>query len=180
MEQLRVVWCKPLWQRITIAVVAIGLDVGMLALIASGSAGAWQPWFFLGVFTIGLASWWLPKTVLDDVAITSRSVIGLTRRMPLAAIAEVGYGPLGVWIDGRDCASGTDPATSAGPAMILHAVQGVRPLGGVANNQQGGPSGQEAVALISARATRAGASVTDVANGPGVPSNAGSLWSRLR
>lgn len=174
MEQLRVVWRKPLWQRITIAVVTIGLDVGMVALIASGSAGAWQPWFFLVVFTIGLAAWWLPMTVMDDVAVTSRSVIGLTRRMPLEAITAVGYGPLGVWIDG------TDPDASGETGMMLHAVQGVRPMGGVAKNQQGGPSGREAVTLISGRAAEAGAHVADAATEPGVPSNAVSLWSRLR
>lgn len=164
-------WRKPLWQRITIGVVAVGLDVGMVALIATGSAGAWQPWFFLVVFTIGLAGWWLPQTVLDDAAVTTRSVIGLNRRMPLEAITAVGFGPLGVWLDGVDAATN---------GMILHAVQGIRPLGGVATNQQGGPSGREAVALISDRAAAAGATLTEVPTEPGVPPNAGSLWSRLR
>lgn len=161
-------WRKPLWQRITIGVTAIGLDVGMVALIATGSAGSWQPWFFLVVFTIGLAGWLLPKTVLDERAVTSRSVVGLTRTMPLAQITSVGYGPLGVWIDGVE------------PAMILHAVQGVRPLGGVATNQQGGPSGQAAVTVIRERAVLAGAQLDATSEQPGVPPNAGSLWSRLR
>ena len=111
-----------------------------MALIATGSAGAWQPWFFLVVFTIGLAGWWLPNTVLDRDALASRSVLGLTRRVPLEQITAVGYGPLGIWIDGVE------------PAMILHAVQGIRPLGGVASNQQGGPSGQQAVTVIRDRA----------------------------
>jgi hypothetical protein len=167
-EQPRVVWRKPLWQRIVIGVLAVGLDVGMVALIATGSAGAWQPWFFLVVFTIGLAGWWLPKTVLDDDAVTSRSVIGLTRRVPLDAIKGVGYGPLGVWIDGID------------PPMILHAIQGIRPLGGAATSQQSGPSGQAAVAVIRERALRAGAQPEAIPELTGTPSNAASLWSRLR
>lgn len=161
-------WRKPLWQRITIGVAAVGLDVGMVALIATGSAGAWQPWFFLVVFTIGLAAWLLPRTVLDETAVTSRGVLGLTRRMSLAQLTSVGYGPLGVWIDG------------AGPAMMLHAVPGVRPLGGVATNQQGGPSGQAAVTVIRERAMSAGARLEAASEQRGVPPNAGSLWSRLR
>jgi hypothetical protein len=162
------VWRKPLWQRITIAVVAIGLDVGMIALIATGSAGTWQPWFFLLVFTLGLAGWELPKTVLDDGSVTSRSILGLTRSIALPQITNVGYGPLGVWIEGID------------PSLILHAVQGIRPLGGVGTNQQGGPSGQEAAELIRSRAAVAGAQLTAASELPGTPPNAASLWSRLR
>ncbi len=164
-------WRKPLWQRITIGVVAVGLDLGMVALIASGSAGAWQPWFFLLVFTIGLVGWCVPKTVLDDTAVLSRSVLGLTRKLPLRQITTVGYGPLGVWIES---------AESAEPPMILHAVQGVRPLGGVAADQQGGPSGPAAAALIRERAGSAGAPLDAATEQPGTPPNAGSLWSRLR
>lgn len=168
MEQPRVVWRKPLWQRITIGVLAIGLDVGMVALIAAGSAGTWQPWFFLLVFTIGLAGWLLPKTVLDDAAVSTRSVLGLSRRVRLDQITTVGYGPLGVWVEGVE------------PAVILHAVQGVRPLGGVASSQQSGPSGQEAVTLIRERATSAGARLDAAGEQPGIPPHTGSLWSRLR
>jgi len=170
-EQSPVVWRKPQWQRLTIGVVAVLLDVGMIALIVTGSAGAWQPWFFLAVFTIGLAGWWLPKTVLGDETLTSRSVIGRSRTTPLTRITGVGYGPLGVWVD----LAGSDE-----PTMLLHAVQGVSPLGGVATGQQSGPSGPEAVAVIRERAAGAGAELTATTGEPGMPPNAGSLWSRLR
>jgi hypothetical protein len=175
-DQPRIVWRKPLWQRIVIAVVAIGLDVGMIALIASGSAGAWQPWFFLLVFTMGLAGWWLPRTVLDDASVTSRSAIGRTRTVRLDAVTGVGYGPLGVWIE----AAAPGSNGTGEPTMILHAVQGVRPFGGVATGQQSGPSGPDAAAVISARAAAAGASVGAPPVQPSAPPKVGSLWSRLR